>query len=279
MNGKRHSPGLVIVWEFRVRSGKRRLFEKIYGPEGEWAKLFRRDEAYIRTELIRDAKTPARYLTLDFWSSRKAYQKFKIENRKEYATIDKKCESLTVSEKCLGEFDSLRQLQAAAITPKAEVSDRESATHIRAASPEDIPAILNLERESAPAAHWPEPTYRRIFEQDTPHCLAFVIEDQSAATGGTLHGFIIGRISAEECELENIVVRRKNQSRGLGSGLIDLLAAAARQQKAKNIVLEVRESNTAARGLYEKCRFRLTGRRNAYYTNPAEDAVLYTLQL
>jgi [ribosomal protein S18]-alanine N-acetyltransferase len=173
----------------------------------------------------------------------------------------------------------LSQLQAASITPKAEAPDRESGTHIRAASPEDIPAILDLERESAPAAHWPEPTYRRIFEQDTPHCLAFVIEDQSAATGGTLDGFIIGRISAEECELENIVVRRKNQSRGLGSGLINSLAAAARQQKAKSIFLEVRESNTAARGLYEKCGFRLTCRRKAYYTNPAEDAVLYTLQL
>jgi ribosomal-protein-alanine N-acetyltransferase len=277
MTGKRHSPGLVIVWEFRVYPSQRRIFEKIYGPEGEWERLFRRNEAYIRTELIRDAKTPARYLTLDFWSSRKAYQKFKVQNRKEYATIDKKCESLTVSEKCLGEFDSLGQLQAASITPKAEAPDRESGTHIRAASPEDIPAILDLERESAPAAHWPEPTYRRIFEQDTPHCLAFVI--QSAATGGTLDGFIIGRISAEECELENIVVRRKNQSRGLGSALINSLAAAARQQKAKSIFLEVRESNTAARGLYEKCGFRLTGRRKAYYTNPAEDAVLYTLLL
>ncbi len=41
--------------------------------------------------------------------------------------------------------------------------------------------------------------------------------------------------------------------------------------------LEVRESNLAARRLYEKAGFLLDKRRPAYYRNPEEDALLYHL--
>jgi ribosomal-protein-alanine N-acetyltransferase len=41
----------------------------------------------------------------------------------------------------------------------------------------------------------------------------------------------------------------------------------------------VRESNTAARRLYEKLGFSEIGRRKAYYHNPQEDAILYSKTL
>ena len=44
---------------------------------------------------------------------------------------------------------------------------------------------------------------------------------------------------------------------------------------AKHFRLEVREANLAARRLYEKCGFRVEGRRRGYYRDPAEDAILY----
>jgi ribosomal-protein-alanine N-acetyltransferase len=43
-------------------------------------------------------------------------------------------------------------------------------------------------------------------------------------------------------------------------------------------LLEVRESNASARGLYEKQGFREAGRRRGYYTDPVEDAILYSLR-
>ena len=88
----------IIVWEFRIISGKRRKFEKAYGPEGAWAKLFRRDKNYIRTELIRDQRTPRRYLTIDVWKSREAYLRFKKRNQREYDALDTQCSSLTDGE-------------------------------------------------------------------------------------------------------------------------------------------------------------------------------------
>jgi ribosomal-protein-alanine N-acetyltransferase len=45
------------------------------------------------------------------------------------------------------------------------------------------------------------------------------------------------------------------------------------------VFLEVRESNAAARCFYEKAGFVQTGRRKSYYTDPAEDAVLYRYDL
>jgi heme-degrading monooxygenase HmoA len=94
----------VIIWEFRIRRRKRREFERAYGPDGEWAKFFRTGKGYIATELIRDSQKPDRYITLDFWRSRKHYENFKKQNRKMYQTIDKRCEALTTHEYEIGQF-------------------------------------------------------------------------------------------------------------------------------------------------------------------------------
>ena len=94
----------VIVWEFRVKSGKRREFETVYGSGGDWVCFFRHGKGYIRTELIRDVENPSRYLTLDFWTTRQAYLRFKKENRASYQAIDEKCISFTEGEALIGEF-------------------------------------------------------------------------------------------------------------------------------------------------------------------------------
>jgi heme-degrading monooxygenase HmoA len=97
-------PEFVIVWEFRVRIGKTQKFERVYGPDGAWAKFFRSGKGYIRTELIRELKEGRRYLTIDVWTSAEAYSRFKKENRVEYQAIDEKCASLTQDERKIGEF-------------------------------------------------------------------------------------------------------------------------------------------------------------------------------
>ena len=66
---------------------------------------------------------------------------------------------------------------------------------------------------------------------------------------------------------------------GIGSALLQEFSQAARVQGAKRIFLEVRESNSPARGLYEKLGFTRDGERSAYYSDPVEDAILYSLTL
>src|SRR4051794_28415642 len=93
------------MWEFIVRPGKEQAFEKIYGPEGEWAQFFRQGDGYCGTELSRDLDEPRRYVTLDFWESRVAYETFKMQHAAEYKAIDQKCESLTEKEQEIWKFE------------------------------------------------------------------------------------------------------------------------------------------------------------------------------
>ncbi len=98
----------LAIWEFHVKPDSIPIFEKIYGPDGDWAQLFLRSAEYIGTKLIRDLNQPGRYLTLDCWTSRDALQRFKHDYQSGYSTLDKQCESLTEQERLIGEFETTR---------------------------------------------------------------------------------------------------------------------------------------------------------------------------
>jgi ribosomal-protein-alanine N-acetyltransferase len=155
--------------------------------------------------------------------------------------------------------------------------------NLRPADAVDIPAMIALERAADFSAHWSEQSYGAIFEANTAPRIGLVIED-GLMHGDSLKGFLFARINGIDCEdpgceLENIVVAEGWQRRGFGKMLLQALIAAAGAHKVKSIFLEVRESNAAARALYEDCGFSVTGRRKSYYNNPSEDALQYTLKL
>ncbi len=94
----------LVLWEFDVKPGSEKEFESIYGPEGEWARLFRRDSAYQRTLLLRDPFRDCTYLTCDFWETREAHDAFRKAYSDEYSKLDKICEAMTLAERKLGEY-------------------------------------------------------------------------------------------------------------------------------------------------------------------------------
>ena len=93
------------VWEFVAAPGQENAFTHAYGPEGPWVQLFRRDPAYIRTELSRDADNPRRFVTIDYWTTREACRAFRDRVRDEFAAIDRACEQLTEREWHIGDFE------------------------------------------------------------------------------------------------------------------------------------------------------------------------------
>jgi len=95
----------VAVWEFWARPGAEAEFEKEYGPEGAWVRLFSGDPAYRKTQLARDGSEARRYLTLDYWETRSAYEGFRKLHAEEYLAIDRICEGFTEREAKIGEFD------------------------------------------------------------------------------------------------------------------------------------------------------------------------------
>ena len=96
----------VIVWEFRPRAGKETEFERAYGSDGEWAKLFARSADYRGTDLLKSTADHT-YLTVDRWTSATAFAEFQQRWLAQYQTLDQKMESLTASERSIGAFESV----------------------------------------------------------------------------------------------------------------------------------------------------------------------------
>ena len=71
---------LVFSYEVRDVAG----FERVYGPDGDWAQFFAGASGYIGNELLRDVETPGRYLVIDRWDSADAYNAFASADREEY---------------------------------------------------------------------------------------------------------------------------------------------------------------------------------------------------
>jgi ribosomal-protein-alanine N-acetyltransferase len=99
-----------------------------------------------------------------------------------------------------------------------------------------------------------------------------------AEDAGRLCGFVCAKAVEGEWEIENLVVAVERRRRGVADRLMRGLMQRAREEAATTILLEVRESNLPARGLYEKHGFRESGRRRSYYAGPVEDAILYALR-
>jgi ribosomal-protein-alanine N-acetyltransferase len=135
--------------------------------------------------------------------------------------------------------------------------------------------MIRLERQCPMTAHWTEQQYLDLVaaNRESPARLAFVAEEDGSSA---LAGFVVARHLPPEWELENIVVAPAFRRMGIGKQLLDALLLQAQSMGSASIFLEVRESNTPARRLYEKLGFHETGRRKAYYSNPTEDAVLYS---
>ncbi|MBB1488807.1 ribosomal protein S18-alanine N-acetyltransferase [Oceanospirillum sediminis] len=92
-----------------------------------------------------------------------------------------------------------------------------------------------------------------------------------------LCGYAMLQKIADEWHLHNIAVNPVLQGQGIGRYLLDAIIQQAREQQLSVILLEVRESNVAARHLYEKSGFKTDGVRPNYYAIPGEgreDAVM-----
>ena len=140
---------------------------------------------------------------------------------------------------------------------------------VRPATSSEVAAILAIERQSPSAAHWTSEQYNNLLRNGV------VLVSEEA---GKLAGFICAKAVAGEWEIENVVVAPEFLRRGIASRLLSRLIQQARNAEASAILMEVRESNEPARRLYEKRDFREVGSRRAYYNDPVENAILYTLR-
>jgi [ribosomal protein S18]-alanine N-acetyltransferase len=82
-----------------------------------------------------------------------------------------------------------------------------------------------------------------------------------------------------EVQVLNIAVAPDYRKKGYASLLLKHAIRLLGERGAKDVFLEVRESNLDAIGLYEKLGFARIGRRKRYYTETNEDAIVMRLRL
>lgn len=154
---------------------------------------------------------------------------------------------------------------------------------------EDVPTIMEIERESFPLP-WSSYTYRHeLTENKNSHYL--VVRSrlpepqrrkwwQRLLRQGTLP--IVGYggfwLVADEAHISTLAVAKKHRGKGLGELLLISMMEQAISMHAAIVTLEVRVSNQVAQNLYRKYGFVITGTRPRYYRDNEEDAHIMTVE-
>lgn len=129
---------------------------------------------------------------------------------------------------------------------------------VRAATAGDVAAIAAIQEASPEASQWDPASYLDY-------------ECSVAASGERVLGFLVVRqIEPDEREILNLAVDPAERRRGVARTLLE---SELRRAKTRWF-LEVRVSNSSAVRLYEGAGFRMTGRRESYYSNPVEPGIV-----
>ncbi|MGE4282144.1 MAG: ribosomal protein S18-alanine N-acetyltransferase [Clostridia bacterium] len=137
---------------------------------------------------------------------------------------------------------------------------------------QDIDSVMEIEHLS-----FSIPWTRYSFEQEitnNKHALYVIAkyDEMIVGYGGMWKVF-------EEGHITNIAVHPEFRRMQVASSILEALVVVARAKEIESLMLEVRESNTAAQRLYEKYGFQVVGKRKGYYADNHEDALLMTLSI
>ncbi len=145
----------------------------------------------------------------------------------------------------------------------------------------DLLEIVAIEEISGLSV-WGWEAYHKELQspEDVIMLVARIAPTESNLTDGqVIAGFIISRLVAGELHINNMAVRPEVRRRGIAAQLLAAVLSQGRSNGARIAYLEVRAGNAAAQGLYRRCGFQVTGRRNRYYGQPVEDALLMSRSL
>jgi ribosomal-protein-alanine N-acetyltransferase len=132
----------------------------------------------------------------------------------------------------------------------------------------DLNDVAALERHCY-ADPWPAAAFTAL--PDNPRVF-FTVARRTGSED--LVGYAIAWYVLDEGELANLAVAPTERRRGIGRALLEAVLSDAADREVRELYLEVRQSNTAARRLYAAHQFEQVGRRRAYYRSPVEDALI-----
>lgn len=138
---------------------------------------------------------------------------------------------------------------------------------VRQANVGDVEEIYEIERLC-----FPDPWSKKSLEYElekNPRAFYIVAE---------LEGKVVGYAGMwwieDEGHITNVAVLPGFRNRKIASGILEVMIDFTSGEGIKHHTLEVRKSNNAAIGLYQKFGFAIEGIREKYYLNNGEDALI-----
>ncbi len=137
-------------------------------------------------------------------------------------------------------------------------------TEIIALNEENVSAAAELSAKCLREA-WSGQTLCAQLKNQNDHTFLAYVDGKAA-------GFVSCWCVAGEAEINNICVLPEYRRRGIARAMFEKLEEVL--PDAERWVLEVRESNSAAKALYESLGFARVGLRKDFYDDPTENAVI-----
>jgi [ribosomal protein S18]-alanine N-acetyltransferase len=133
---------------------------------------------------------------------------------------------------------------------------------------DDLDGVAALEAASFTNPWTREMLEREIVRSEVAHIFV------ARGAGRRVAAFCTCWIVYDELHVNSIAVDPELRGQGLATILMRTVLAEAERRGAHRATLEVRQSNTPARRLYEKLGFTVVAVRSQYYTQPEEDALI-----
>lgn len=149
--------------------------------------------------------------------------------------------------------------------------EKEAEIIVRELKVEDSAAVAEMEQQIF-SDSWSEKSVLETVQQKQSVCFA-------AEKAGHLLGYLLAYHAADEAEIARIAVQKEARRQGAAGKLMQAFEHYCEEHKMEKLLLDVRESNEAARSFYTKNGFVEDGIRQGFYVNPSEDAVLMSRQL
>ena len=132
----------------------------------------------------------------------------------------------------------------------------------------DLDTILEIEQASF-VNPWTREMYLAELEnRGVSYC--YVVRNASQRVVGFCSFWRV----LDELHINNLAVAPEHRGAGAGTALLHAVLREGARMGARRATLEVRQSNEAARRLYERLGFSVAGVRRGYYTKPVEDALV-----
>lgn len=144
---------------------------------------------------------------------------------------------------------------------------------------EDCQAVWEIDQSCfAPSDRWKLQTFENLFQYPTYYYCVAEQEEQKGKKA-VICGVAGMNVVGDSADIMTVAVKDAYRNEGLGGRLLYCLLSQAKASGCKLVMLEVRESNLAARNLYQAYKFEEIAQRRNYYQQPEETAIIMQRKL